>query len=279
MISRCSVVTRCTSVIKPPLAPKIIPKMQSNGIRAYSSCIESIKMCSSTSNKQQTVRYHNSIQRAISNRAFCSGSGSNTEEDEEVTNINATLTPYQLLRKIKDLELSSTFTDSNSNLFNEQKWFNEFLDNKITKEQLIAKIKNLEKRNEKRGTQSAKYTNEEVILGTEKWIKEFIIGMNLCPFASKFQNKDRQTIHVTQTTGLFVASEWVDLHAQHTVSEKEIVTKILVFPNRPNFTNFTDMCDHIKKSPGMGSLLENQQIKMMIFHPKALNPLYLDGKY
>ena len=116
-----------------------------------------------------------------------------------------------------------------------------------------------------------------MINSTERWINDFIIAMGLCPYASGGFEKKR-SIHASQTTGLFIASEWIDLHAQHLVAEKEIVTKLLIFHNRTNYENFKDMCDILSKSPVMNNLIENQMIKMAIFHPKALNSLYMEGE-
>ena len=39
--------------------------------------------------------------------------------------------PYQLMKRIKDVELLTPFADSNSNLFSEQKWVRQFLDELI----------------------------------------------------------------------------------------------------------------------------------------------------
>lgn len=185
--------------------------------------------------------------------------------------------PYQLMKRIKDVELLTPFADSNSNLFSEQKWVRQFLANEISEYQLIEKTKKLEKKNNYRRDQSAKFTDVEVMNGTEQWMKDFIIGMGLCPYASGGFNS-RKSIEVSQTTGLFIASEWIDLHAQHLIAEKEIVTKLLVFPNRPNYENFKEMCDLVFKSPVMAYLIENQLVKIAVFHPKALNPLYMEGE-
>ena len=184
--------------------------------------------------------------------------------------------PYQLMKRIKDVELIPSFSDSNPNLLSEQRWVQDFLKNEITEEELIERTKNLEKKNNHRRDQSTKFTDSEVIKSTERWIKDFIIAMGLCPYASGGFEKKR-SIHASQTTGLFIASEWIDLHAQHLVVEKEMVTKLLVFHNRTNYDNFKDMCDILGKSPVMNNLIENQIIKMAIFHPKSLNSLYMEG--
>ena len=185
--------------------------------------------------------------------------------------------PYQLMKRIKDVELLSSFSDSNPNLLYEQRWVQDFLKNQITEEQLIEKTKKLEKKNNHLRDQSTKFTDTEVIKSTERWLNDFIIAMGLCPYASGGFEKKR-SIHASQTTGLFIASEWIDLHAQHLVAEKEIVTKLLIFHNRTNYENFKDMCDILSKSPVMNNLIENQMIKMAIFHPKAVNSLYMEGE-
>lgn len=81
------------------------------------------------------------------------------------------------MKRIRELEALPSFSDSRANLLNEQIWFKECMDGKITQELLVEKVKALEKKNLKtRGMQIAEYTGEEVIKATEKWLKEFIIG-------------------------------------------------------------------------------------------------------
>ena len=187
-------------------------------------------------------------------------------------------TPYQLLNRIRTLEDTPQFSDSRTNLSNEQKWFNEFLHDTLSKDDLVEKLRVQEKKNNKnRGESSAMYTDSEVLQATESWLREFIIGMKICPFSSGFREKT--ALHICQSTGLFLVSEWVDVHAQHLSINKELVSKLLVLPNRAGYSNFVDMIEHLKQSPIMISLLESESIKIAIFHPKALNPMYLDGKY
>ena len=197
---------------------------------------------------------------------------STNETSERLTS----LTPYQLMQKIRGVEAVPSFSQRRIGNASEQKWFNQYLDKEITEEQLIEKVNKLEEKNKLAKLQALLFTNEQAISATEKWIKECIVGMNLCPYASAFEG--RQTLHVAQTLGLFVPSEYVTLHAQHLVVEREVSVKLIIFPNRGNYIAFQEMFEFMTQTESLRIMLEEGHIKMDMFHPKAENPLYLEGE-
>jgi hypothetical protein len=191
--------------------------------------------------------------------------------------IESPLTAYELVKKIKGIESLPAFNDKRRSNTSEQVWFNQFLDKKLTEEELFAKVNKLEAKNKRALPEPLLVTNEQVVATTEKWIKEYIVGMNLCPYASRFENK--RTIHVTQSLGLFIPSEYVSLHIQHLAVESDTVVKLIVFPSRTNYEQFVEMFNFIALSDTVKELINSGRIKMDIFHPTSVNPYYTAGTH
>ena len=185
-------------------------------------------------------------------------------------------TAYQIMQKIRELEALPFLHDCRSSNSKEQTWFNEYLDKKLTGEALSKKVNKLEIKNSRSPFETPRFSSEQVLDSTEKWIKEYIIGMNLCPYASGYANK--RSVHVVQTFGLFAPTEYIKLHAQHLLAEKEVVVKLFIFPARGNYTAFTEMFDFMTRTEGLDELIQGNSIKMDMFHPDALSPYFLDGE-
>ena len=199
-----------------------------------------------------------------------------TTTKETDTSTQTPLTAYQIMQKIRELEALPFLDDCRFSNSNEQKWFNEFLDKKLTGDALSKKVGKLELKNSRAPVEVPRFSKEEVLECTEKWVKDYIIGMNLCPYANGFNN--RRSTHVVQTLGLFAPTEYINLHAQHLLAEKEVVVKLFVFPARANYTGFAQMFDYMNRTEGIQGMIESNMLKMDMFHPDAINPYYLDGK-
>ena len=132
-------------------------------------------------------------------------------------------------------------------------------------------------KNSRAPVESPRFSKEEILECTEKWIKDYIIGMNLCPYASGFANK--RSVHVVQTLGLFAPTEYINLHAQHLLAEKDVVVKLFVFPARANYKGFAEMFEFMNRTEGIQGIIESNSIKMDMFHPDALSPYFLDGEF
>jgi Protein of unknown function (DUF1415) len=202
--------------------------------------------------------------------SFCS-------KKEIKEDIETPLTAYELMKKIKGIESLPAFNDKRRSNTSEQLWFNQFLDKKLTEEELFAKVNKLEAKNKRALPEPLLVTNEQVVATTEKWIKEYIVGMNLCPYASRFENK--RTIHVTQSLGLFIPSEYVSLHVQHLAVEGDTAVKLIVFPSRIDYEQFVEMFNFIALSDTVKELINSGRIKMDIFHPTSVNPYYTAGTH
>lgn len=213
--------------------------------------------------------HHSSRKILVSQRAlFCT-------KKEIKGDIDAPQTAYELLKKIKEVEALPSLNDRRRSNASEQLWFNEYLDKKISEEELFIKVNKLEAKNKRAIPEPLLVTNDQVVAATEKWIKEYIVGMNLCPYASRFENK--RTIHVAQTLGLFIPSEYVSLHVQHLAVDNDSVVKLIVFPSRVNYQQFVEMFNFITLSDTVKELVNSGRIKMDLFHPKAVNPFYSEG--
>lgn len=184
-------------------------------------------------------------------------------------------TAFELMKKIKGIESLPAFNDKRKSNSSEQLWFNQFLDQKLSEEELFAKVNKLETKNKRALPEPLLVTNDQVVATTEKWIQEYIVGLNLCPYASRFEKK--RTIHVTQSLGLFIPSEYVSLHVQHLAVESDTAVKLIVFPSRVNYEQFVEMYNFIILSDTVKDLINSGRIKLDIFHPKAVNPYYAAG--
>jgi uncharacterized protein len=91
-------------------------------------------------------------------------------------------------------------------------------------------------------------SKEEMILQTQKWVLEVVVGTNFCPFAAK-EVKNKTIRYAVAEEGTkkekldTVLSECalLDAHA-------EIETTLLLFPNEfPNFLDFLDFVDAVER--------------------------------
>lgn len=131
--------------------------------------------------------------------------------------------------------------------------------------ELLSEIKIFEKK-----FASKNDTIERCTLGTERWIKEFVIAHKLCPYAHIYKN----SIHVADGADLssdlgYLAVEYTLLQIQHLISadQKEVSSKLIVFPNK-------EFQDHWKIFSLLRSLVQGHALRrnitgfeLVLFHP------------
>jgi hypothetical protein len=126
-------------------------------------------------------------------------------------------TASSLLSAINELEASPSFKDCHPSNSMELDWFEQYILDEISQPQLLTNANKLREASKKRSIVVPEFSDEQVINSTEKWVQDMIIGLNLCPFAKGFESK--RSMHVIQSTGLFVPAEYIDLLAQHLLAE------------------------------------------------------------
>jgi len=112
-------------------------------------------------------------------------------------------------------------------------------------------------------------SNDQVILQTEKWIKDVVIGCNLCPFAAHVVNKkavhyqveDRISNNAWKETLL---SEFIRLD-----NNSNIETSFIIFPS--SFQQFNDYLDMLSEAE---KLLRKNKYSG-IYQIASFHPLYL----
>lgn len=105
---------------------------------------------------------------------------------------------------------------------------------------------------------------DSVIAGTERWVKEFVAGLKLCPFVYKY----KRSIAVFNSDDIIHCLEYASLHVQHLMSEQTAVsTKLIVFPH-PKFRDlqaFVMLCGAVQNKLRIFRLASGSEIVM--FHP------------
>lgn len=108
--------------------------------------------------------------------------------------------------------------------------------------------------------------DKEVIQATQAWIKEFVVGLNLCPFAK--QEVDRCTLrYVTTSADTEVGVLAVLTDELETLSaDASIETTLLIHPQALSgfyeFNHFLGACDHLLKKMDLSGTFQ-----IASFHP------------
>lgn len=108
--------------------------------------------------------------------------------------------------------------------------------------------------------------NDLLTQHTLNWIRSFIIGLNICPFAKRAFDTNTLRIVPSQTTRLTHALEELMLEVEYLNKHPEIETTLLVFDSQ--FKNFFDYLDLVNLAE---SLLKDQDYEgiyqIASFHP------------
>ncbi len=112
-------------------------------------------------------------------------------------------------------------------------------------------------------------SDPDPIAATRRWIREFVIGFNLCPFAKKVFDADRirfTTTDVTSETDLLnVLTEELKFLSQ--AERAEVETTILIHPQSLtdflNYNDFLSRADQRLKELGLFGV-----IQIASFHPQ-----------
>lgn len=93
-----------------------------------------------------------------------------------------------------------------------------------------------------------KISNDQIIEQTRKWIREVVIGCNLCPFAAKVVNQN--TVHFQIAENMSVEKFGIEILAEINRLELDanIETSFLIFPNSlSDFNEYLDMISQAEK--------------------------------
>ncbi|WP_346797191.1 DUF1415 domain-containing protein [Halomonas sp. Bachu 37] len=108
--------------------------------------------------------------------------------------------------------------------------------------------------------------DETVVQHTLEWVKSFIVGQNVCPFAKREVEKDSVRIIVVRSKKLEVALEelmaevqWLDEHA-------DTETTLLVFPTLfkgfHHYLDFVELAENVMADQGCDGIYQ-----LATFHP------------
>jgi hypothetical protein len=103
------------------------------------------------------------------------------------------------------------------------------------------------------------------------WLKEFVVGLNLCPFARPLLGADNLRIAVCEETApdLLLRAYLLELDLLQNRSEQEIATTLLAFPNAladfQDYLQFLDLAQGLLTESGLEGL-----VQLASFHPQYL---------
>lgn len=128
----------------------------------------------------------------------------------------------------------------------------------------------LERIKEKEGEwYTTNHQNEQIIQSTERWVRDFVVRRNLCPFASKY----RRSIHVINLKNDASNEDCkahVKDHILHLIADDQlqVSTKLLVFPQErlSEWKEFEKLADSVQHFCGTDGI---PGIEIVPFHPKA----------
>ncbi len=114
-----------------------------------------------------------------------------------------------------------------------------------------------------------KQSEDQIILQTQHWIKETVIGLNFCPFASQSFFENRILYQTVFNSNLNKSLESF-IKVCNSLSElSEIETAFLIFPD--NFSNFQDYLDLVD----LAERLLNKEGLEGIYQIASFHPLYI----
>lgn len=103
------------------------------------------------------------------------------------------------------------------------------------------------------------------------WLKEFVIGLNLCPFARPLLGADNLRIAVCEETApvLLRRAYLLELDLLQNSTEQEIATSLLAFPHAlgdfQDYLQFLDQAQGLLVESGLEGL-----VQLASFHPQYL---------
>ena len=103
------------------------------------------------------------------------------------------------------------------------------------------------------------------------WLKEFVVGLNLCPFARPLLGADNLRIAVCEETApdLLLRAYLLELDLLQNRSEQEIATTLLAFPHAladfQDYLQFLDLAQDLLMQSGLEGL-----VQLASFHPQYL---------
>jgi hypothetical protein len=103
------------------------------------------------------------------------------------------------------------------------------------------------------------------------WLKEFVVGLNLCPFARPLLGADNLRIAVCEETApdLLLRAYLLELDLLQNRSEQEIATTLLAFPyalaDFQDYLQFLDLAQDLLTESGLEGL-----VQLASFHPQYL---------
>ena len=86
-------------------------------------------------------------------------------------------------------------------------------------------------------------TNNTAIIKTKQWIKEWVIGLNLCPFAREPFDKDRIRYVFDNNRDPYESLALL-LHEVEQLRRSKHETSLIVYPNTDPFLSFDDFMDY-----------------------------------
>ena len=100
------------------------------------------------------------------------------------------------------------------------------------------------------------------------WLEQFVVGLNLCPFAAPLVSSDRLRIKICDATEIdkIMQSFLAELDLIQSTSESDIATTLLVIPNALNdfeeYLDVIDLAEELLIEVGLESV-----IQLASFHP------------
>ena len=111
-------------------------------------------------------------------------------------------------------------------------------------------------------------TNQQAIVATECWLRQFVLKHGLCPFAGPVVERGNYTIHVCTASDVKELSRAVlmALDALQSASEQVLATSLLVFTGAlHDFDDYLAFVDHAQQLLAAAGL--EGEIQLATFHP------------
>jgi len=109
-------------------------------------------------------------------------------------------------------------------------------------------------------------SDELVTAQTMKWVKDFIVGFNVCPFAKREVEKESVRIMVLRSKKIDVALEELMAEVQWLDEQPDTETTLLVFPTLfgdfHRYLDFVDMAENLMFEQGCEGVYQ-----LATFHP------------
>jgi hypothetical protein len=107
---------------------------------------------------------------------------------------------------------------------------------------------------------------EIVIQYTQNWVREVVIGLNFCPFASKVVSQKQVRYVVEDSTYLEAALELFLLECNRLDTDEDIETTLVIYPNSfqlfDDYLHFLDLAEQLLFQQGYDGIYQ-----VASFHP------------